>query len=203
MKGLGKVAGTAEGCRAPPLPAHLPMRLMPRAPARLAPCTGHSKPQPRSLTSCATAEEAAVARDLGWVWLWKHNMAQRQLAALNFSLQRCALGMLAWFAPGELCMAESVEEVRLGCPQLPSPRRATSSKACSVPAGPLLRAATPSTAAPCWRMWAAFQAWSSCAPTCAPCATRECSVADGQGLPAWPELYGAGMGGCKLQACMY
>ncbi|KAI7838847.1 hypothetical protein COHA_007461 [Chlorella ohadii] len=51
---------------------------------------GHSKPQPRSLTSCATAEEAAVARDLGWVWLWKRTGSLREKAALNFSLSSYA-----------------------------------------------------------------------------------------------------------------
>lgn len=60
----------------------------------LPPCAGHSKPQPRSLTSCATAEEAAVARDLGWVWLWNRTGSARQQAALNFSLERCAACML-------------------------------------------------------------------------------------------------------------
>lgn len=48
---------------------------------------GHTKPQPRSLASCSTAEEAAVARDLGWIWLWRRNISLRQHATLNFSLQ--------------------------------------------------------------------------------------------------------------------
>jgi hypothetical protein len=50
---------------------------------------GHSRPQPRSLASCATAEEAAVARDLGWIWLWRRNLSLRQHASLNFPMQRC------------------------------------------------------------------------------------------------------------------
>jgi len=31
-----------------------------------------------------------VARDLGWVWLWKRTGSLREKAALNFSLSRCA-----------------------------------------------------------------------------------------------------------------
>lgn len=60
----------------------------PAGPAAAALPAGHSKPQPRSLASCSTAEEAAVARDLGWIWLWKRNTSLRQHAALNFPPQR-------------------------------------------------------------------------------------------------------------------
>lgn len=31
-----------------------------------------------------------MARDLGWLWLWRRTGSQRQQAALNFSLSRCA-----------------------------------------------------------------------------------------------------------------
>ncbi len=65
--------------------------LPPAEPAAAPLPAGHSKPQPRSLASCATAEEAAVARDLGWIWLWKRNTSLRQHAALNFSLSRWLL----------------------------------------------------------------------------------------------------------------
>ena len=65
-------------------------------PARHPPPAGHPKPQPRSLASCATAEEAAVARDLGWIWLWKRNLSLRQHASLNFSLARCGQGGGQW-----------------------------------------------------------------------------------------------------------